>query len=129
MSAALAAALAVLAVGALRLLVMLRRNRALRRRPGNVCTSMRQPDGERWLAGHGVWVDDVFAFRRSPAGWSENLLWVANASARAATEEERTRMRRLGEEPVVVTFALASGGSAAFAVAAENRAALLGPFA
>jgi hypothetical protein len=127
-SAALAAALTALLVAALALLVTARRNRAQRERPGNVRAFVRYPDRERWLGGHGVWVNDVFAFRRSPAGWEETLLWVASASARAPTEEELARLRRIGD-PVIVSFALASGGSIAFAAPAEDRAALLGPFA
>lgn len=129
MSAALAAALTALALAALALLVTVRRNRALRRRPGNVPASVRFPDRRRWLGGHGVWVDDVFAFRRGPAGWDERLLWVASASARPPAGDELDSLRRVGPDPVVVTFALASGGSIAFAARSEDRDALLGPFA
>lgn len=129
MSAALAAALTALALAALALLVTVRRNRALRRRPGNVPASVRFPDRRRWLGGHGVWIDDVFAFRRSPAGWDETLLWVASASTRPPAGDEHDSLRRVGPDPVVVTFALASGGSIAFAARAEDRDALLGPFA
>jgi len=129
MSAALVAALAALGLAALALLVTIRRNRALRRRPGDVRASVRYPDRGRWLDGHGVWVDDVFAFRRSPAGWDETLLWVANASVRRPAGDELDSLRRVGPDPVVVTFALASGGSIAFAARAEDRDALLGPFA
>ena len=129
MSAALAAALTALGLGALALAVTVRRNRRLRRRPSNVRAFMRHPDRERWLAGHGVWVNDVFAFRRSPAGWNETLLWVTSASTRTATDEERGRLRRIRDEPAIATFMLASGGSIAFAAHAEDRAELLGPFA
>ncbi len=129
MSAALAVALTVLGVGILALAVTVGRNRALRSRPANVRAFMRHPDRERWLPGHGVWVGDVFAFRRSPAAWDEAILWVSSASARAATEAERARLRRSGDEPVVVTLLLASGGSVTFAARNEDRAALLGPFA
>jgi len=128
-SAALAAALTVLGLGVLALLLTVRRNRALRRRPANVRAFMRHPDRERWLPGHGVWVGDVFAFRRSPAAWDEAIIWVSSASARSATEEERARLRRMGDDPAIVTFLLASGGSIAFATRAEDRAAMLGPFA
>lgn len=129
MSAALAAVLTMLVLGAGALVVTLRRNRALRRRPSNVRAFMRHTDRERWLSGHGVWVNDVFAFRRSPAGWNETILWVTSASARTATEEERSRLRRIEGHPAIATFMLASGGSVAFACHAEDRAELLGPFA
>jgi hypothetical protein len=74
-------------------------------------------------------VGDVFAFRRSPAAWNEAILWVSSASARRATEEERDRLRLIGDDPAIVTFLLASGGSIAFATRAEDQAEALGPFA
>ena len=109
--------------------VTVRRNRALRRRPGDVPVLVRTRWGGWWLPGHGVWVADVFAFRRSPAGWHETLLWVTNTYVRSATDEERTRIRRAGDDPVVAVFVLASGGSMTFAASAGSRARLLGPFA
>lgn len=129
MSAAVAAVLTALGLAAVALFVTARRSRALCERPGNVYAFARHPDRERWLGGHGVWVNDVFAFRRDPAGWEEALLWVASASSRAPTEDELTRLLRIGEDPVVVTFALASGGWTAFAASGADRDALLGPFA
>jgi hypothetical protein len=129
-SGAFAASLTVaLGLSILALLVTVLRNRALRRRPSNVAVRVRSPGGERWFPGHGVWVNDVFAFRRSPAGWREILIWVTNASARMATEEERARLHRIGDDPVVTTFVLASGGSMMFAARSEDRAKLLGPYA
>jgi hypothetical protein len=89
----------------------------------------RSPESGRWHPGHGVWVDDVFAFRRSPAGWREMLLWVTSASVRPAAHDERGRLRRVGDEPLVVTFELRSGGSRAFAVRPEDAGRLLGPYA
>jgi hypothetical protein len=109
--------------------VVARRNRALRQRPGDVSVLARTRWGGRWMPGHGVWVDDVFAFRRSPAGWNETLLWVTYAPTRSATDEERAQLRRLGDDPLVVTFVLASGGSMTFAAKASDRARLLGPYA
>lgn len=126
MSGALATALAI---GLLALLVVVRRNRAMRRRPGNVPVRVRFRGSGQWVRGHGVWVNDIFAFRRSPAGWQETLLWVTSASACPASEEERARLQRLGDNPVVATFVLASGGSMTFAARADDRARLLGPYA
>jgi hypothetical protein len=105
------------------------RNRALRRRPGNVPTRVRRPGRERWLPGHGVWVHDVFAFRQSPAAWKDTLLWVTAASVGPASAAEREGLHRIGERPVIATFELASGGSIEFAARAEHGDALLGPFA
>lgn len=130
MSGTAAAALAVLvAASALAALLVVRRNRALRRRPGDVAALARCRRSGRWFAGHGVWVNDVFAFRRSPAGWNEILLWVTSAHVRRPTDEERSRLHRVGDDPIVVTFVLASGGSMAFAARAEDSSGLLGPYA
>jgi hypothetical protein len=104
------------------------RNRSLRARPGNVRVRARFEPSGAWIPGHAVWVDDVFAFRRSPAAWEEVLLVVTNASVWPATDEERGQLARMGPAPVVATFTLASGGSVAFAARAEDRPRLLGPY-
>ena len=124
-----AAFMTALVVGVVVFLLIMRRNKALQRRPGDVPVRVRFEAGGPWIRGHGVWVNDIFAFRRSPAGWTEALLWVTNVSARRVHEDERRRLGRLGDDPVVATFVLASGGSMAFAARAEDRAQLLGPYA
>jgi len=110
------------------IVVTVLRNRALRRRPGNVPVRVRRPGKQRWVPGHGVWVHDVFAFRGSPAAWKEALLWVTEATARPANDGEQGGLRRIGDRPVIATFALAAGGSIEFAASVEDRDALLGPF-
>ena len=130
MSQPLAAALiTALIVGVFVFVIAVRRNQALQCRPGDVPVRARFEAGGSWIRGHGVWVNDIFAFRRSPAGWTEALLWVANASARRASEDERVRLGRFGDDAFVAIFVLASGGSMAFAARAEDRAQLLGPYA
>jgi hypothetical protein len=111
---------------ALAIFVLIRRNSWLRSRPGNIPVRIRRPGEKRWLPGHGVWIHDVFAFRGSPAAWKEALLWVTEASARQAGEEERKRLRRLGAEPIVATFTVAGGGAIDFAARAEHGDLLLG---
>jgi hypothetical protein len=110
------------------IIVIVLRNRALRRRPGNVPVRVRRPGKERWVPGHGVWAHDVFAFRGSPAAWKEALLWVTGATVRPADDAEQGRLHRIGDRPVIATFALAAGGSIEFAASREDRDALLGPF-
>ena len=105
------------------------RNRALRHRPGNVPVRLRTQEGKRWHAGHGVWVHDVFAFRGSPAGWKEALVWAAGAASRPATAAERKKLHRIGDDPVVVTLALHPRGAIQVAARAEHAAALVAPFA
>ena len=87
------------------------RNRALRQRPGNVPVRLRTQEDKRWHPGHGVWVHDVFAFRGSPAGWKEALVWAAGAASRPATVAEKKKLHRIGDNPVVVTLALHPRGS------------------
>jgi hypothetical protein len=130
MSGPLAAGLiTALIVGVVVFLLVVRRNQALQRRPGDIPVRARFEAGGPWLRGHGVWVNDIFAFRRSPAGWTEALLWVTNVSACRASEDEGDRLGHFGDDAVVATFVLASGGSMAFAARAEDRARLLGPYA
>ena len=77
------------------------RNRALRMRPGNVAVRVREEGKRRWTPGHGLWVNDVFAYRGSPAAWKEGLLPLSAASARPASAEERKHLRRIGDEPAI----------------------------
>ena len=51
--------------------VMVLRNRGLRKRPGDIPARAKWPGKTRWTRGHGIWVSDVFAWRGSPAAWSE----------------------------------------------------------
>lgn len=115
--------------GALSVLILVLRNRNIRRRPGNVPIRVRRPGKKRWVPGHGVWVHDVFAFRGSPAAWKEGLFWVTDASARPASPEERKTLHRLGDAPLVATFTAKDGGGLELAARPEHRVALLGPFA
>ena len=84
---------------------------------------------KRWVSGHGLWVSDVFAWRGSPAAWKEDVVWVAGASARPADAEERTKLRRIGDDPLIASLALAEGGAIEVAARREHWASLLGPFA
>ena len=52
------------------------RNRALRKRRGDIPVRVLKRGKTRWVRGHGVWISDVFAWRGSPAAWSEGLLHV-----------------------------------------------------
>jgi hypothetical protein len=114
---------------AIAILTLILHNRRLRKRPGNVPIRVLRPGKTRWSPGHGLWVSDVFAWRGRPAAWREDLVQVSGASARAAEVEERKKLHRIGDDPVVATFKLAEGGTLDVATAAEHRSALLGPFA
>lgn len=110
-------------------LMVVIRNRALRKRPGNVPVRVRRAGKKRWTPGHGVWIHDVFAFRGLPAAWKEVLVWAADATLRQATEEERKKLHRIGTQPVVATLTLVEGETIDFAARAGHENDLLGPFA
>jgi hypothetical protein len=116
---------------AIAILTLVMRNRALRKRPGNIAVRIRPEGKQRWMPGHGLWVSDVFAYRGSPAAWKEGLLWVTAASARPADAEERKHLRRIGDEPVITTLTVTDAGTTRridVAARASDARALLGPF-
>jgi hypothetical protein len=75
-----------------------------------------------------VWISDVFAWRGSPAAWSEGLIQVIAASVSPASPEEQKRLHRLGEDPVVATMVTDESTTLRVAVASRDGAAVLGPF-
>jgi hypothetical protein len=111
------------------ILTLLMRNRSLRKRPGNVPVRLHHPGKGRWSPGHGVWIRDVFAFRGLPAAWKEELVWGTDASVRTASGKERKKLHRIGDAPVIATLTLGEGGTIELAARAENKDALLGPYA
>ena len=114
---------------AIALLLMFFRNRKLRKRPGNMAVRVLPAGKKRWTAGHGIWVSDVFAWRGSPAAWNEDLLEVSGVSLQSANPEERKKLHRIGDDPVVASLALADGATLQVAARPEHRATLAGPFA
>ena len=111
------------------ILILVFRSRSLRKRPGNVPCKFRPTDKKRWTSGQGVWVSDVFAWVGSTAAWRDDLAWTVGAATRPADEEERRKLRRLGDVPLIASLALAEGGTVEVAATREHRAGLLGPFA
>ena len=112
---------------AIAILTLIIRNRSIRHRPGNIPVRILRPGAKRWKRGHGVWFHDVFAFRGSPAMWSEELRWVTQIGPRAATEEEQHKLRRL-DDPAVATFTCHDSAEVfTVAAAGSNRQALAGP--
>jgi hypothetical protein len=114
---------------AIGILLLLRNNASLRKRPGNVPVRVKPPGKSRWVPGHAVWIHDVFAFRASPAAWKELLVWVTGAVAREPTDGEAKKLHRLGDDKVVAVLSGAGGGTIEIAARTEHRDALLGPYA
>ena len=110
------------------ILVLVLRNRKLRKRPGSIPARIRVAGKGHWHPGHGLWVHDVFAFRGSPAAWKESLVQVRAVSVHPASEEERKGVHRLGDVVVVATLELVPEGSLQLAARAEHASLLLGPF-
>jgi hypothetical protein len=113
---------------ALAILTLVFRNRSLRQRPGNIAVRLRAPRSGRWRPGHAMWIHDVLAFRGSPAAWDEALLWVTAAATREASADERRKLHRIGDRPVVATFTLVDGTDIEAAARAEDEDRLLGDF-
>jgi hypothetical protein len=70
----------------------------------------------------------VFAWRGSPAAWNEDLFQVVGARVGALEPEELKKLHRLGDNPAVATLTPDVGDPVRVAVAADHRAALLGPY-
>ena len=69
------------------------RNRKLRAGPGNFTGRMRWPGTSRWSRGNGIWVSDVFVFRKSPIAWFEEIIHVTAVTLREPTAEEAHKFR------------------------------------
>ena len=63
-----------------------------------------------------------------PAAWNEDLLRVSGVSIHSADEQEREKLKRIGDDPVVASFAL-EDATLKVAARREDRSTLAGPFA
>ena len=86
------------------------------------------PAATRWTRGHAVWVSDVFAWRGSPAAWSEDIVQVTGVRLRSPDEEERHKLRRLGAGVQIAMLSSLDGEPLEVATWPEEHAALVGPF-
>ena len=111
---------------AIAILALVLRNRGLRKRALDMPMRLRMDPEGRWHRGHGLWVHDVLGFRGSPAAWKEGLLWVTGVTTRELTPEEAHKFRRL-DQPVVATFTVADGPTAAAVISRHHLGLLLGP--
>ncbi len=108
--------------------VTLMRNRKIRARYGNIPSRVKRPGKARWTRGHAIWISDVFAFRGSPAAWSEDIVQVRGVELRDPSDEERHKLRRLGDDVLIATLSIADGDQFEVAARSEQRTALVGPF-
>jgi hypothetical protein len=113
---------------AIAIVTLLLRNRKLRRRGGDIPLRLRTAPDKRWTRGHAVWEHDVLAFRGSPAMWTEALFGTTAVSLRAPSDEERRRLRHIGEDPVIARVELDGDEAVEAAVAGEHRDDLVGPY-
>ena len=67
--------------------IIIFRNRSLRKRRGDIPVRVKRPGKTRWTRGHAVWVSDVFAWRGSPAAWSEDIVQVTGVRLRSPDEQ------------------------------------------
>ena len=111
---------------AIAILVLVLRNRGLRKRTLDIPMRLRLSPEGRWHRGHGLWVHDVLSFRGSPAAWNEGLVWVTGVTTRELTPEETHKFRRL-DQPTAVTFTVADGPPADAVTSRQHLELLLGP--
>ena len=111
------------------ILALVLRNRSLRKRGGDISVRLRSGPEKRWRRGHALWVHDVLAFRASPAGWSESLVWITSVSVRDATPKERKKLHRLGDRPVIALLTVSGGDAVEVAGRSESRERMIGPYA
>jgi hypothetical protein len=113
---------------AMGILALVYRNRALRRRHGDIPVRVLRPGKTRWTRGHAVWVSDVFAWRGSPAAWNEYLELIVGAGVREASPEDLKGLRRMRDGVVVASLTTVDDVVLQVATAGEHRSALIGPF-
>jgi hypothetical protein len=108
--------------------IIIFRNRSLRKRYGDIPVRVKRPGKKRWTRGHAVWVSDVFAWRGSPAAWREDIVEVTGVRLRSPDEEERHKLRRLGNGVQIATLSSLDGEPLVVATWPEKRTALVGTF-
>ena len=113
---------------AIGILALVMGNRSLRRRDGDIPVRVQRAGKSRWIRGHAVWVADVFAWRGSPAAWSEDLCQVIATQAEIVAPAELKKLHGLGASPVVATLTPDVGEPFRVAVTVEYGAALFGRF-
>ena len=111
------------------IIVTVLRNRSLQKRHGDIPVRVKRPGKTRWTRGHAIWVSDVFAWRGSPAAWSEDIVQVTGVTLRSPSDEEQHKLRRLGDGVQIATLSSAGGDPLEVATAPEKSTALVGPFA
>ena len=112
---------------AIAILLLVFRNRGLRKRAADIPMRLRLDANGRWHRGHGLWIHDVLGFRGSPAAWDEALLWAADGAPRELTSEEAHKFRRL-DQPAAATFTAVDGPAFEAVTTRSHLALLLGPF-
>ncbi len=115
---------------AIAITILVFRNRALRKRYGNIPVRILRSGKKRWTRAHAIWVSDVFAWRASPASWNEGLEQVTDVSLHEQVEAQTAKkLHRLGDSPVVASLTLVGGAVIDVAARTEHSSALMGPFA
>ena len=81
------------------ILALVYRNKSLRQRHGDIPVRVQRAGKTRWTRGHAVWVSDVFAWRGSPAAWSEDLFQVTAARGRGLGAGGAEEAPPVGRQP------------------------------
>ena len=109
--------------------VLVFRDLKLRKRPGSIPVRVLPEGQKKWTKGYALWVSDVFAWRGSPAAWKGDVVQAIGAFLRTPNAEERKKLHRLDDDPVLASLALSDGASLEVATRPEHGSTLAGPFA
>ena len=110
--------------------IVLKRKRWLKAQPGVFAGALRVSKGDidglkpKWKRGSGRWVRDVFVWSNGPTMLRSALVLVDGRSGERETDEGE--VKRLGDQPVAVEFAV-DGANVEVAAKAEDRALVTGP--
>jgi hypothetical protein len=113
------------------LAVVIARRRWVVKQPDAFKGSIRTTHGEvdgfsaKWGRGYGRWVHDVLVWTKAPFFFRNEFLASDNVEAERPAHEGE--VKRLGEQPVVLTLR-AAGATAEVAAAGDDREQMLGPY-
>lgn len=110
------------------IIITLVRNRSLRKRHGDIPVRVKRSGKTRWTRGHAVWISDVFAWRGSPAAWNEDIVQVTGVTVRKPSNDERHKLRRLGDGVQIAALSNTDGEPLEVAIGHGQQTALAGPF-
>ena len=82
--------------------------------------------GPKWKRGYGRWVRDVLVWTKAPL-LLRNELMAVDGLAEAVRDARPGEVKRLGDDPVIVSLAVDGGARVELAAAMEHQGRAIGP--